>query len=529
MRALRAGSTSRQARARAATLIALVAAFGVAAFGLARNTRAVGGSDSSCYGLMALSFARAEWQPTVDLPGAPWPDVARTLAPAGFVPSPVRAEAASPVCAPGFSVALAPFTWLGGRDGIFVVSPIAGALLVWFAFAFARQLAGPAAGAAAASITATMPVLLFQVVQPMNDVLVAAIWMAVLAAAALPEPSRAWVLGALTGLAVLVRPNLAPAAAVTAGWLTVVTVRRHGWTAMLARTGLAFGLAAAPFIGLLLALNAVLYGHPLQSGYGPVSELFAPRNAAINVSQYGAALWQTQLALPLIGVVALVAAPPSARDKAWLAAGVSLAIGVVYLFYRPFPEWWYLRFFLPALVAMTALACASIAWVISMRAVPSTAATVIVAALAAGVAAFHLGVARERRVADLQRLERRFRTAGEVVRDRLPGNAILVTVWESGTVRFHADRRAILWDAMAPEGLDGAIEWLGARGFDPYLLIEDWEAPAFRARFEGRSAFGDLDWPPRFEIERQVKIFRPRDRAAFHQGAQVGTEFILPR
>ena len=529
--AARGGSLAPSPAARIAVGAALLAAAGLAAFGTVKNTRAVGGSDSSCYGVMAVAFAQGQWQPVFELArDAPWPDAARTLAPAGFVPSTVTVNAASPVCAPGFSIVLTPFVWLGGRDGIFIVTPLAGGVLVWLAFVLGRQLAGPATGFTSAAIVATMPVLLFQVVQPMNDVLVAASWMSILAAAALPEPSRAWVLGWMTGFAVLIRPNLAPSAIVVAAWLGVVTVRQHGWTKMLLRTGLAFALASAPFLALLFTLNAVLYGHPLQSGYGQLRELFAISNVPINAWQYGAAVWDTQLAFPLIGVLALMVAPRHARPAIWLAVLVSSSTVIVYLFYRPFPEWWYLRFFLPASVAMTAVACATIAWILATVAGRrSTVSAGVVIGLSIVLAGVQLNAARDRHVADLQRLERRFRTTGDVVRERLPANAVFITVWESGTVRFHAGREAILWDSWAPDALDRGITWLTARGFEPFLVLEDWEGPLFRERFAGQSALAELDWPPRFEIERQVRIYRPSDRALFHQGAQIPTEFIIRR
>ena len=49
-------------------------------------------------------------------------------------------------------------------------------MLVLSAFAIARQLAGGMAGATAAILTATSPIVLYQIVQPMNDILTAALW-----------------------------------------------------------------------------------------------------------------------------------------------------------------------------------------------------------------------------------------------------------------------------------------------------------------------------------------------------------------
>ncbi len=79
-----------------------------------KGTWAAGGSDSSCYALMADAFAAGDVQPFTGLANeAPWPDAARTFAPAGFIPSSVVPGAASPICAPGFSMLLAPFRLVG--------------------------------------------------------------------------------------------------------------------------------------------------------------------------------------------------------------------------------------------------------------------------------------------------------------------------------------------------------------------------------------------------------------------------------
>ena len=197
-------------QARLPAILALAIALGLAGFGTMRGTRAVGGSDSSCYGLMAEAFGTGHWQPTSALAvEAPWPDASRTLAPGGFIPSPVRPGASSPICAPGFSVLMAPFYAVGGRDAIFAVTPIAAFVLVWCAFVLANRLAGGLAGVAAAALTASSPIVLFQTVQPMNDVATAALWLGALVLMARPVAC-----GALIGLAILVRPNLAPLAVV---------------------------------------------------------------------------------------------------------------------------------------------------------------------------------------------------------------------------------------------------------------------------------------------------------------------------
>ena len=153
---------------------------------------------------------RATLQPTSALVAqVPWPEAAKTFTPGGFVPSETNPSASAPVCAPGFSVLLAPLIAVGGSDAMFMLTPIAGALLVWLTFVAGRAIADPLAGAMAAVLVASSPAMLYQVVQPMNDVTTAALWMATFVAL-LRGAGRSLV--SCCGLALLVRPNLLPLA-----------------------------------------------------------------------------------------------------------------------------------------------------------------------------------------------------------------------------------------------------------------------------------------------------------------------------
>ena len=93
---------------------------------------------------------------------------------------------------------------------------------------------------------------------------------------------------------------------------------------------------------------------------------------------------------------------------------------------------------------------------------------------------------------NLQRMEGRYRVSAEVVRDRLPPNAVLITVWQSGSMRFHAGREIVMWESLDPSWLDRAITWLGSRDA-AVLLFERREEPAFRGRFRGQSDSAPFD------------------------------------
>lgn len=501
--------------------VAIVAAIGLAAFGLVRGTWAVGGSDSSCYALMADALASGHLQPASRLAvEAPWPGAAATLAPGGFIPSPVRPDAASPICAPGFAVALAPLAAVFGRDAIFWVTPVAGAVLVLCAFVIARRLAGSAAGAVAAVLTATSPIVLFQVVQPMNDVLTTALWIAALTLAFSPQAALAWRrevgVGLLVGLAILVRPNLAPLALVFA---FVPTLHERGIVSL----GQTIA-GALPGVLTLLWLNQSLYGSIAGSGYGPVSQLFSAAHVAENIRNHGRAVLDTQSIVPALGLLAPVLfADQKRRQSLVLLAAAAITI-LIYLFYRPFPEWWYLRFLMPALVILLILTSA-----VAVQAAARAHMRGVLPIAVVVVALMGTRAAGDREVFELERMEGRYRETAAIVRDRLPENAVLITVWQSGSVRFHAQREAVLWDSLDPAWLDRAVAWLGERGLTPYFLFERREEPEFRQRFWGASALGALDWPPRFDLDRQMRIYDPADRARHLAGESYATENLRLR
>jgi hypothetical protein len=511
--------------------IAIAAAIGLAAVGFVYGTYAAGGSDSSCYALMAEAFASGKLQPSSALAAeVPWPDASKTFTPGGFVPSEKNSTASAPVCAPGFSLLVAPFVAIAGPSGLFLVTPLAGAALVWLTFLAGRFFAGPLGGAMSAVLTATSPAVLYQIVQPMNDVTTAALWMGVFVALS----ARRFVLaGVCCGLALLVRPNLLPLA-VVAG-LFVLTIARP-------KQAVGFYLAAVPGVLVALWLNAELYGGPFRSGYGELEHLFALSAFPTNAARYVRWIVETQTPFPFLSLAAPFLVPRERRQPALLALALIGTTGFIYFAYRPFEDWSYLRFLLPAIVLMVVLASAvSVALLqrVEQRYGPSRhsgfaaeadghIAPVIVAAITVGLALFGVRTAQDRFAFTMHALEQRYRSAGIVVRDRLPEGAVVLAVWESGSVRFHGRKEALTWEGLDPTWLDRALAWLTRHGREPYILVESWEEPAFRARFSGHSAIGNLDWPPKYEVDRVVRIYDPDDRARYVRGQRVVTEYLWP-
>src|SRR6185503_13143476 len=123
---------------------------------------------------------------------------------------------------------------------------------------------------------------------------------------------------------------------------------------------LLWGVPALAGPVIVAVVNRALYGSPLSTGYGDLSGLYSWRFVAPNILRYSSWLWTYQTGYLLL---ALLAVPLLRRHghaaRAWTAAwGLAFAAVVLlsYLFYLPFEDWTFLRFFLPAYPMLLALA-----------------------------------------------------------------------------------------------------------------------------------------------------------------------------
>ena len=513
---------TRNAAPAAAAAAAIALSAGVWAWSW--RTGAVGGSDSACYALMARVFADGAWQPlSVLAADAPWPEPARVAAPAGFLPSPIRAAAAVPVCAPGYSLLLAPLVAVVGDEAIHVVPAVAVAALVWLAFLLGRSLASDAAGLSAAVLTAATPIVLFQAVQPMNDIATGALWVGVALAACRQRPV---ITGLLVGAALLVRPNLAAGAATAVlgvAWLSARPAS-PGWPLRALRSTVVAGLAAVPSVLLALLLNDRLYGSPFQSGYGDLGVLFAFDHVPVNIARYGRTWLAGSTPVALLSVLAWWGRDRDQCRAVTVVMGLAASLAVVYLAYRPFDEWWYLRFLLPSVALAAVLTSVTLDHAARRWAGGLWAGTLGVAVLVTAAWTWLSPQAGDAR--GLQALEARFPHTAAVVAERLDQGAVPITIWQSGGLRFWPGREVVVWDALDAAWLDDAVAWLQTHGRQPAIVVERWEEAGFRERFAGQT-YGGLDWPPRYDVDRRVRIFLPEDRERYLQGEAVVTETIF--
>lgn len=516
------------ARDRLAAWLAAAAAAITMLVGLVKGTRVAGSADA--YGYVSQALLWLKGLPVLSEPLAavvPWPLAEWSLSPLGYRPG-LEPGVIVPTYPPGLPLAMAAAAGIGGDDAVYWVVPALGAAAVWLTFLLGRRYADAGTGAAAALLVAASPVFLYQLVQPMSDVPVTACWLLALWGAAAGRPFAA---GLGAGAAVLTRPNLAPLAPLVMAAVMAHAHRQSLKPRAVLHAAILCALPVAAAAGFLAWLNTRLYGSPLASGYGAASDLFALANVPVNSARYLRWLLETQTPFVLLALAAPFAARirrpagPDAAQTAQARFGLGFAALVLacYLPYSPFEEWWYLRFLLPAIPVLLVLASSVFVGLAS-----AAPANVRVPLVVAGVGLLvwqYAATAVERSAFDLDRLESRYVAAGAFASRTLPERAVLLSVQESGPLRLYGGRTTLRFDHLDPKGLDAAVEFLDREGYGPYFVLEAWEEAQFRERFAASSKLGLLDWPPRAEVGRPVRVrfYDPRDRQRFLAGEPVTT------
>ncbi len=458
--------------AAAATSVALVVAFGW-------GPRIAGGPDASGYVSQAAMFAQGEL--TLRAPEwtreAGWNAAVLSGAPVGYRPAeqPFRL---APIYSPGLPLLMALFQIVLGPGAVLWVVPLLAGVTVWASYRLGHLLHGPWTGAIAAVLVVSSPTFLVMSVQAMSDVPVTAFWTLALVAAL-----RAHALGAglATGLALLTRPNLVPLVAIPAA-LLLVSPRPN------VRRAAMFTLGVVPAAVIVAMLNWHYHGSPLRSGYGSFEYLYSAGRVMPNLRQYTRWFFDSQTALPLVGLLAAVptrVAPGFRAQRLLVCAGFPLAVLGLYLPYFVFQpdEWGYLRFLLPgypSLMVGFGVVVATIAQRLPRRAAGEIAA----ALLTASVIVHGWQYATRTSVFRFQETDGRYLRAVAHARE-LPETSVLISLAHSGTLRHYTGRDVLRFEVVAPEDMDAAVTYLEARGHQLHLIGDGFEIDMFRERFAG--------------------------------------------
>jgi 4-amino-4-deoxy-L-arabinose transferase-like glycosyltransferase len=455
-----------------ARLAMLTAICGSAAAWLRFLVSTIGGADS--YGYVSASSLIAEGRIIADAPIAQWLSAGNRMAlasPLGWTPSPDNAGIA-PTFPIGVSLVMALFTRVGGASAVYFVAPVMGAIALALVYRLARQWYDAETALFATALVAWNPVFITYAKQPMSDV-PATMWMVLaLLLAVRSTPVTAFAAGLAAGAAVITRPAL-----LIAGAVTPLLARRGQapWLrAALAAAGFAIGVIAQ------MAIQNHLFGSPFSSGYGAAGNLFSLDHLATNLGIFTRHLWTVAGPFWLLGLLlGLVAARPEPRGK---PAAVCLAVAAPYVFYLPFDHWETMRFLLPGLVPLTVVVADGLIKIARSPLNRAAAATIVGALLAITVWRSE-SLLRASSVWQVAALEERYPLAGQWVNVNTPANSVVLANQHSGSLRWYGKRQTLRWDVIAPEDLVTTVRDVESHGAAAYVALEGAEVELFDAKF----------------------------------------------
>ena len=489
-----------------AALLAAVLTLTAAHYG----PRAVGGADE--YGYVSQADLWLAGRLTIDqsfVRQVPWAYAEQAFAPLGYHPHPNDRGTLVPTYSPGLPLLLAAAKLVGGQSAMFFVVPITAGLLVMATFLIGRALGSSAAGLIAAWLVATSPTVLFMSMATMSDVPVAAAWAWAFVMVLGGSPRAAAAAGALSSIAILIRPNLVPLAGVLA-LRYVMAARsidqRRSSVIQLA----AFVIALLPGIAGVAVLNDRLHGSLLTSGYGALPELFAIDRVPVNLRLYLGWLTESHTPIALIGLLAVFLPVKGVRlplQSADLSIVMSLFVGLVWAIYcawMVFDAWWFTRFLLPSW-PFVMLAVGGVALAVVGYRPRVTRPAIVVVLLTLGV--YCVQFAAERYAFSARDSRRRFVAASRLVRAQTRDNSVILSKDYNGALRYYGGRMTVDYSWM-PRGpsIDTAVAWFTSHGVATYLAIEDWELPEVRSRFAGSQMLRALERPPVAIYERPGRM-----------------------
>lgn len=496
------------------------------------NTYVPWGTDSSAYVDAAAQWTQgALFHPTHFRSWAPWAHDAELETPLGRTPGATPGTIVT-VYPPGYPLLQAAAQMIGGPLATHLVSPFFLGILAFCAYRLAARISTPWAGVGAAAMIAATPVAVAHTLIPMSDVPAAALWAIAWLMALRPGLGAALAAGASVAMAILVRPNLAPLAIVIA-FVLIASRWRLGdrtWPRL-------FALAAVSAIGpaLMLWTQDALYGSPFQSGYRAANTFFRLERIPTNAVNYPNMLidlhgWLALAGLALVPFAFVLRPRDGGTERPWVivvgAVGIVLANYGVQLPYLTFEGWYWLRFLLPAMLALFVLLAAGLD---QLRLLIASRSRLLQVVAAIPI----VMVVREPRHEFFATFENlagfpRVSMMGHYLREALPTNAVIFTFLQSGAAAYYTDRPIIRMDFVGPDRLDRLIDDLRQGGYHPVFVIDEaMEGPSFRERFVG-SPYQHLDWPARAEFwsVSPMLYMDPADREAFLNGEAYPTDIL---
>jgi hypothetical protein len=153
-----------------------------------------------------------------------------------------------------------------------------------------------------------------------------------------------------------------------------------------------------------------------------------------------------------------------------------------YAGYQRFDHWSFLRFLLPSIPFLLLAAATGASAVMVGR---SLAARIAVLTFVLGLFPFAYvhSAAKGDAFALKDLFRRRFADVGAAAIRALPANAEVLSILESGSLRYYSNRQTLRFDYVPPDTLDALLSYLRSRGFGVYAALTDDEMAQFATRF----------------------------------------------
>ena len=485
-------------------LVTLLLAAGTVVLGLSYATAVATGSDP--YGYVSQADLWRAGDLRIEQPwvaDAPWPDADWTFTPLGYRPEPGgETGTLVPTYSIGLPLLMAGTTLVAGPGAVYWIGPLAGGVLVLATWGIGRRMGSSRAGLVGAWLVATSPAFLFALMFPMSDVPAAAAWAVAFWLLFGPGRGRALAAGLAASVAILIRPNLAPAALALVAWSLTQAARARARRRAYLMEALCLVAGLVPGCLIVAAVNDALYGSPFVSGYGSLAMQFDLGRVLPNARRYLGWLVDTHTPLVLAGVAAVLVPArrlwPFVGDRVVFVSILLFTAVVVgeYLAYLSFDTWWFLRFLLP-LWPFLMIAVGATAFAAARVGRPGIVLAAAGLVVGLGIVQYRIGVNGQ--ALDVWRGERRYVAAAIETARVTPERSVVFTLQHSGSLRYYGGRLTMRYDLLDPAWLDRAIAWCVARDVDVYMLLETAEVEAVRTRFAGQRAVARLFAPPEFE------------------------------
>lgn len=503
--------------------------------GLTGSSWTASGPDPFAYVSQAALWRAGHLEVPVPLAAtAPWPNAPATFAPFGYRAS-ADGTSIVPTTGPGLPLAMAAAQAIAGHAAAFLIVPVAGAVFVFATYLIGACVRSPSTGLLAAVLATTTPAFVYALMWPMSDVPAAACTAALIWFLIGYTTGSGFFAGLAASACILTRSNLALVAFAGGVWLVADAVtnrtgRGNGWKRLVL-----FLAGLAPGVLFMGWLNARLFGSPFASGYGSASALLSTARIGTNLRHYTTWISETS-PIVWVGLVAIVAGilgprlDKHARSAFVLFGLTTITVVGLYLLWEPYPEWWYLRFLLPAWPVILV----AVAEPLDVLRTRGRLAAVSVLAIVIVVSIAGIRVAAARSAFSVGVTERRYASVAQLVANATEPDAVIITWNHAGAVRYYTGRETIRFDLLDPAWLDRAIDWLRTQGRHPYILIEDWEQSIFDTRFRSGNTLGSLPFPPAWAWQSEhvpgfVYIYDPLRRDAITQIPAPNFERALPR